>query len=144
VNGDGKSTQASRAGSRCGLLLIRKARISGVIMSSQRFGEVCWLGVPVIELKSGRGLREHGRICPVGSEPGAGGKDAGQLDFMGDWYPVQVKQMDKVGRPDIDKFQAAMMRTRRKKGFFVGSTSRATRCGRLGGSSSANIFRLWR
>jgi hypothetical protein len=25
-----------------------------------------------------------------------------------------------VGRPDIDKFEAAMIRTRRKKGFFVG------------------------
>ena len=61
-----------------------------------------------------------GRIYPVGSEPGAGGKDAGQLDFMDDWYPIQVKQMDKVGRPDIDKFEAAMMRTKRKKGFFVG------------------------
>ena len=27
--------------------------------------------------------------------------------------------MDKTGRPDIDKFEAAMMRTKRKKGFFV-------------------------
>jgi len=59
-----------------------------------------------------------GRIFPVGSEPSAK-KDA-QLDFMDDWYPVQVKQMDKVGRPDIDKFEAAMMRAKRKKGFFVG------------------------
>jgi site-specific DNA-methyltransferase (adenine-specific) len=61
-----------------------------------------------------------GRIYPVGSEPAAAGKDAGQLDFMDDWYPIQVKQMDKVGRPDIDKFEAAMIRTKRKKGFFVG------------------------
>jgi site-specific DNA-methyltransferase (adenine-specific) len=61
-----------------------------------------------------------GRIYPVGSEPSAAGKEAGELDFMDDWYPIQVKQMDKVGRPDIDKFEAAMMRTRRKKGFFVG------------------------
>jgi hypothetical protein len=61
-----------------------------------------------------------GRIYPIGSEPGATGKEAGQLDFMDDWYPIQVKQMDKVGRPDIDKFEAAMIRTRRKKGFFVG------------------------
>ncbi len=59
-----------------------------------------------------------GRIYPVGSEPS--GKGEGQLDFMDDWYPVQVKQMDKVGRPDIDKFEAAMMRAKRKKGFFVG------------------------
>ena len=61
-----------------------------------------------------------GRIYHVGSEPTAAGKEAGQLDFMDDWYPIQVKQMDKVGRPDIDKFEAAMMRTRRKKGFFCG------------------------
>jgi site-specific DNA-methyltransferase (adenine-specific) len=61
-----------------------------------------------------------GRIYPVGSEPAAAGRDAGQLDFMDDWYPIQVKQMDKVGRPDIDKFEAAMIRTKRKKGFFVG------------------------
>ena len=39
---------------------------------------------------------------------------------MDDWYPIQVKQQDKVGRPDIDQFEAAMMRTRRKKGYFVG------------------------
>jgi DNA modification methylase len=61
-----------------------------------------------------------GRIYPIGSEPGATGKEAGQLDFMDDWYPIQVKQMDKTGRPDIDSFEAAMIRTRRKKGFFVG------------------------
>ncbi len=61
-----------------------------------------------------------GRIYPIGSEPAVAGKEAGQLDFMDDWYPIQVKQMDKVGRPDIDKFEAAMMRTKRKKGFFVG------------------------
>jgi DNA modification methylase len=59
-----------------------------------------------------------GRIFPVGSEPSA--KKDEQFDFMDDWYPVQVKQMDKVGRPDIDKFEAAMMRAKRKKGFFVG------------------------
>jgi site-specific DNA-methyltransferase (adenine-specific) len=61
-----------------------------------------------------------GRIYPIGSEPNAAGKEAGQLDFMDEWYPIQVKQMDKVGRPDIDKFEAAMIRTKRKKGFFVG------------------------
>lgn len=61
-----------------------------------------------------------GRIYPIGSEPAAAGKETGHLDFMDDWYPIQVKQMDKVGRPDIDKFEAAMLRTKRKKGFFVG------------------------
>ena len=35
------------------------------------------------------------------------------------WYPVQVKQKDKVGRPDIDAFEAVMTREDRAKGFFV-------------------------
>jgi hypothetical protein len=61
-----------------------------------------------------------GRIYPVGATPKASDAHSAELDFMDDWYPIQVKQMDRVGRPDIDKFQAAMMRTRRKKGFFVG------------------------
>jgi site-specific DNA-methyltransferase (adenine-specific) len=61
-----------------------------------------------------------GRIYPIGAAPHLHAAELGQFDFMDDWYPIQVKQMDKVGRPDIDKFEAAMMRTRRKKGFFVG------------------------
>ena len=61
-----------------------------------------------------------GRIYPIGTLPKVSDKHTAELDFMDEWYPIQVKQMDKVGRPDIDKFQAAMMRTRRKKGFFVG------------------------
>ena len=60
-----------------------------------------------------------GRIYPVGSEPKAAKEDIHELGFMDDWYPIQVKQMDKVGRPDIDKFEAAMLRAKRKKGFFV-------------------------
>ena len=61
-----------------------------------------------------------GRIYPVGATPKVRDKHTAELDFMDEWYPIQVKQMDRVGRPDIDKFEAAMMRTRRKKGFFVG------------------------
>ena len=33
--------------------------------------------------------------------------------------PIQVKQKDKVGRPDIDQFETAMLREKRTKGFFV-------------------------
>ena len=33
---------------------------------------------------------------------------------------MQVKQRDKVGRPDIDSFEAVMMREDRKLGYFVG------------------------
>jgi len=61
-----------------------------------------------------------GRIYPLSAVPNKSGKTAGELDFMDDWYPIQVKQADKVGRPDIDQFEAAMLRAKRKKGFFVG------------------------
>ncbi|NQT85349.1 hypothetical protein HQ560_01205, partial [bacterium] len=58
-----------------------------------------------------------GRIYPVGTEP-VQLKD--ELDLVGEWYPVQVKQTDKVGRPESDSFETAMERAKRKKGFFVG------------------------
>jgi DNA modification methylase len=61
-----------------------------------------------------------GRIYPVAAMPESTGKKAGELDFMADWYPIQVKQKDKVGRPDIDSFETAMRRADCKKGFFVG------------------------
>ena len=47
------------------------------------------------------------------------GAATGDFDFMDEWYPIQVKQKDKVGRPDVDSFEAAMSREDRKKGFFV-------------------------
>ena len=61
-----------------------------------------------------------GRIYPVSALPKSSGKAAGELDFMDVWYPIQVKQKDKVGRPDIDQFEAAMLRAKRQKGYFVG------------------------
>ena len=63
-----------------------------------------------------------GRIFPVHAapeKPGRGKPGPVELPFMDDWYPIQVKQKDKVGRPDIDAFEAVMMRTDRPKGFFV-------------------------
>lgn len=55
-----------------------------------------------------------GRIFPVGTKPA----DQNNM-FAGDWFPVQVKQMEKVGRPDIDAFEAVMAREDRPRGFFV-------------------------
>ena len=57
-----------------------------------------------------------GRIYPVSATPK---KKEGELEFMDVWYPIQVKQKDKVGRPDIDSFEAVMIREDRNKGFFV-------------------------
>lgn len=61
-----------------------------------------------------------GRIYPLSAMPQKSGKAAGELDFMDEWYPIQVKQTDRVGRPEIDQFETAMLRAKRKKGFFVG------------------------
>jgi DNA modification methylase len=70
-----------------------------------------------------------GRIYPVGTKPSDA--DIGGL-FSEDWFPIQVKQTDKVGRPDIDAFEAVMEREGkggRQRGFFVafGYTSDAQR-----------------
>jgi hypothetical protein len=43
----------------------------------------------------------------------------GELGLKERWYPIQVKQKDKAGRPDIDAFGAMMMREDCEKGFFV-------------------------
>ncbi|MGF1633634.1 MAG: hypothetical protein ACFCVE_07265 [Phycisphaerae bacterium] len=58
-----------------------------------------------------------GGIFPVGT----GKAKIGPLDqdsmFAGDWFPIQVKQVDKVGSPDINSFQAVMERENRKSDF---------------------------
>ena len=41
-----------------------------------------------------------------------------KLHFMDVWYPIQVKQKDKAGRPDIDAFEAVMTREDRTKGLL--------------------------
>ncbi len=60
-----------------------------------------------------------GRIYPASSMPAKSGKKAGELDFMDEWYPIQVQQKNKAGRQDIDGFESAMMRENRGKAFFV-------------------------
>lgn len=61
-----------------------------------------------------------GRIYPASALSVGKKKMAkAQLPFMDVWYPVQVKQKDKVGRPDIDLFETVMMREDRTKGFYV-------------------------
>jgi DNA modification methylase len=71
-------------------------------------------GIPNSAKVGDKGI--DGKIFPVSAVP-AKGKDS--LNFMDHWYPIQVKQKDKAGRPDIDSFEAVMMREDRIKGFFV-------------------------
>jgi len=60
-----------------------------------------------------------GRIYPVSSGAAPRKRQEGELALRERWYPIQVKQKDKVGRPDIDSFEAVMMREECDKGFFV-------------------------
>jgi len=74
-------------------------------------------GVPNKTQVGDKGI--DGRIYPVSSMPRKSGEAVGELAFMDVWYPIQVKQKDKVGRPDIDSFEAALQREKRTTGFFV-------------------------
>jgi DNA modification methylase len=60
-----------------------------------------------------------GRIYLVSAMPNESGEAAGELSFMDKWWPIQAKQKDKVGRPEIDAFETAMRRKKREKGYFV-------------------------
>jgi site-specific DNA-methyltransferase (adenine-specific) len=64
-----------------------------------------------------------GRIFPVSAAPRPAGEvregETQGLGFMDEWYPIQVKQKDKMGRPEVDQFETAMQRANRKKGFLV-------------------------
>jgi hypothetical protein len=44
---------------------------------------------------------------------------AHELALEEKFFPIQVKQKDKAGRPDIDAFEAMLMREECQKGFFV-------------------------
>jgi hypothetical protein len=69
-----------------------------------------------------------GWVIPVGSKPTDTWmkrnkkRESSEDMYADDWFPIQVKQMDKVGRPDIDAFEAVMEREGeggRSRGFFV-------------------------
>jgi hypothetical protein len=60
-----------------------------------------------------------GRIYPVSAIPQGRARED-QFAFMDEWYPIQVKQSEKVGRPDVDSFEAVMMRENRNRGFMLG------------------------
>jgi len=70
-----------------------------------------------------------GRIFPVGTKP----TDTGGM-FADDWFPIQVKQSDRVGRPDIDAFQAVMEREGENG---RGSTERSPKSSAASSSPSA-------
>lgn len=74
-------------------------------------------GIPNKTQVGDRGI--DGRIYPVSAAPERCGKAKGAFDFTDAWYPIQVKQKDRVGRPDVDSFEAVMTREERTVGFFA-------------------------
>lgn len=60
-----------------------------------------------------------GRIYPVSAAPERRGNAKGEFDFTDVWYPIQVKQHDRTGSPDIRDFEGVMTTHERTKGFFV-------------------------
>lgn len=60
-----------------------------------------------------------GRIYPVSAAPERRGKAKGEFDFTDVWYPIQVKQRDRAGSPDIRDFEGVMTTHERNKGFFI-------------------------
>ena len=87
-----------------------------------------------------------GRIFPVGTKPAEATSKKGDTAsmFAGDWFPVQVKQADKVGRPMIDQFEAVMEREDRQRGFVVAfgfSSDAVTECARYH-KQSGRIIKL--
>ncbi len=60
-----------------------------------------------------------GRIFPVSALDNVREAGADELPLEERFYPMQVKQKDKAGRPDIDAFETAMRRAKCEKGFFI-------------------------
>ncbi len=60
-----------------------------------------------------------GRIFPVSALDNVRKVGTGELALEERFFPIQVKQKDKAGRPDIDAFETAMRRAKCEKGFFV-------------------------
>jgi len=60
-----------------------------------------------------------GRIFPVSALDNVRKAGEDELAIEERWFPIQVKQKDKAGRPDIDAFETAMRRAKCEKGFFV-------------------------
>ncbi len=83
----------------------------------QNWAVVALGGIPNKTKTGDKGI--DGKIYPVSATPEEKKAEQGEFDFMDAWYPVQVKQTDKVGRPDIDSFEAVLVREKRTKGFFV-------------------------
>ena len=108
-----------------------KYRLNDLTGSGLRNGETGkpWRGIDPARIGKGRHwmrtpdeleeMAADGRIYPVSSSATPRRKKHDELALKERWYPIQVKQKTKAGRPDIDSFEAVMMREGCDIGFFV-------------------------
>jgi site-specific DNA-methyltransferase (adenine-specific) len=119
---------AARLKDICGLRQGRDFQVVGLPRSEeqlrkmppfefQNWAVVALGGIPNKTQSGDMGI--DGRIFPVDAISEELHRKPDELDFMDIWYPVQVKQKDKAGRPDIDLFETVLRREKRTKGFFV-------------------------
>jgi hypothetical protein len=119
-------TPAPRASTSHASTVVRPSRIAYLVSSAtlraippfefENWAVIALGGIPNKVQVGDMGV--DGRIFPVGTKP----SDQDSM-FADDWFPVQVKQTDRVGRPDIDAFEAVMEREGahgRRRGFFGG------------------------
>jgi len=82
----------------------------------QNWAVIALGGIPSKVLSGDYGI--DGKLYPIDfAKKKTEGKDLfGEADI---YYPIQVKQKEKAGRPDIDSFETAIRRDGRRKGYFV-------------------------
>lgn len=82
----------------------------------QNWAVIALGGIPN-RVKSGDfGIDGRLYAADVAKKPRPGRDLFGEID---NWFPIQVKQTDRAGRPDIDAFETAMHRDKRLRGYFV-------------------------
>lgn len=59
-----------------------------------------------------------GKLYPIEQER-IKSEEKGLFGDIDIYYPIQVKQKERAGRPDIDNFETAMRRDKRKRGYFI-------------------------
>jgi len=79
--------------------------------------------------KTGTGARASGTRATAAAAPAPPRSARTQNAAPGVPLPIHVKPIERVGRPDIDQFEAVMEREDRQRGFFVafGYTEEAER-----------------
>lgn len=83
----------------------------------ENWAVIALVGIPNKTQVGDRGI--DGCIYPASAALDRRGKVKGKFDSTDIRYPIQVKQRDKTGSPDIRDFEGVMTTHERTKGFFI-------------------------